>query len=104
MLSLKDRLSRLGFRQACKLLGPKGEKLIMAGGKLLGAAFAFTGEMFPKAEERPESDALANVFETRLSECLKRDENGELKMTITLHDESVLDNFARSLASVVGSR
>ena len=32
-LTLKDRLSRLTFTQACKLLGPEGSKLIMQGGK-----------------------------------------------------------------------
>lgn len=32
-LTLKDRLSRLTFTQACKLLGDNGNKLIMQGGK-----------------------------------------------------------------------
>ena len=32
-LTLKDRLSRLTFAQACKLLGPEGNRLIMRGGK-----------------------------------------------------------------------
>lgn len=32
-LSLKDRLSRLGFVEACKLLGPGGAKLIQQGAK-----------------------------------------------------------------------
>ncbi len=32
-LTLKDRLSRLTFNQACKLLGPEGNKLMMDGGK-----------------------------------------------------------------------
>jgi len=33
MVNLKDTLSHLSFRQACKLLGSRGEKLIMSGGK-----------------------------------------------------------------------
>ena len=33
MIHLKDKLSHLNFRQACKLLGPEGEKLIREGGK-----------------------------------------------------------------------
>ena len=33
MIHLKDKLSHLSFRQACKLLGPEGEKLIRWGGK-----------------------------------------------------------------------
>jgi len=32
-LTLADRLSRLSYRQACKLLGPQGEKLLLRGGK-----------------------------------------------------------------------
>jgi len=32
-LTLKDRLSRLTYTQACKLLGPEGSKFIMRGGK-----------------------------------------------------------------------
>jgi len=33
MITLKDKLSHLNYTQACKLLGPEGKKLIMAGGK-----------------------------------------------------------------------
>jgi len=33
MLSLKDRLSRLTYREACKFLGPEGGPLIRQGGK-----------------------------------------------------------------------
>ncbi len=33
MITLKDKLSHLNYTQACKLLGPEGKKLIMAGGR-----------------------------------------------------------------------
>ena len=33
MINLKDKLSHLKFRQACKLIGPQGEQLIRSGGK-----------------------------------------------------------------------
>ena len=32
-ITLKDRLSHLTYREACKLLGPEGEHLIREGGK-----------------------------------------------------------------------
>jgi len=80
------------------------EKVAVAGGQLLGAAFAFLGEMFPATEAGAENDALAEALKDRLAQCLDRDENGTLKMTITLPDEAVLDNLARSLARIVGSR
>ncbi|MFQ5486424.1 MAG: hypothetical protein ACE5DO_13975, partial [Desulfobacterales bacterium] len=33
MITLKDKLSRLSYTQACKLLGPRGKQLILVGGK-----------------------------------------------------------------------
>ena len=79
------------------------EKIASAGGQLLGAAFAFIGEMFPKEEGAEQTLRLAETFKNRLSECLEKDENGRLKMIITLPDESVLNNMAKSLAQILGS-
>ncbi len=79
------------------------EKIASAGGQLLGAAFAFIGEMFPKKEETEQTVQIAENLKRRLSECLERDENGRLKMTIALPDESVLNNLAKSLAQILGS-
>ena len=77
------------------------EKVARAGGQLLGAAFAFIGELFPEKEETEQTTELAKTFKERFSECLDKGEDGELKMTITLPDESVLDNLAKSLARVI---
>jgi len=79
------------------------ERMANAGGQFLGAAFAFIGEMFSKKEETEQSIQMAETFKNRLSECLDRDEKGHLKMTVTLPDESVLDNLAKSLAQILGS-
>ena len=38
-----------------------------------------------------------------LSECLEKGEDGQLRMTIALPDESILDNMAKSLAQILGS-
>ena len=79
------------------------EKIASAGGQLLGAAFAFIGEMFPKKEETQEASLMAEALKNRLAECMEKDENGRLKMIITLPDESVLNNMANSLAQILGS-
>lgn len=47
---------------------------------------------------------LAEVFQSRLSECLERSESGELKRTITFPDESVLNKLAKSLARMVSAQ
>jgi hypothetical protein len=79
------------------------ERIANAGGQLLGAAFAFMSEMFPRKEETEETLHLAESLKSRLADCLEKDENGRLKMTITLPDESVLNNLAKSLAQILGS-
>ena len=79
------------------------EKIASAGGQLLGAAFAFIGEMFPQREEKEQTLQLTETFRKRLSECLDKDDEGRLKMTITLPDEFILDNMAKSLAQILGS-
>jgi hypothetical protein len=79
------------------------ERVACAGGQLLGAAFAFIGEMLPKKEETEETLQMADSLKTRLSECLEKDDKGQLKMTITFPDESVLNNLAKSLAQIFGS-
>jgi hypothetical protein len=79
------------------------EKIASAGGQLLGAAFAFIEEMFPKKEETEETLHMAETLKNRLAECMEKDENGRLKMIITLPDESILNNMAKSLAQILGS-
>ena len=64
-LTLKDRLSRLTFTRACKLLGDEGR-----------------GQ--------------------HLADCVEPDEQGRLKLNITLPDASALDSLADSLARLLG--
>jgi superfamily II DNA/RNA helicase len=95
--SQKAEVEREAERQIRK------EKIAAAGGQLLGAAFAFIGEMFAQKEESPETVQMTGMLQKRLSECLEKDEDGRLRMTITLPDESVLTNMAKSLAWILGS-
>jgi len=97
-----DESQRAEVEREAERLARK-ERMANAGGQLLGAAFAFIGEMFSKKEETEQSIQMAETFKNRLSECLDRDEKGHLKMTITIPGESVLDNLAKSLAQILGS-
>ena len=69
-----------------------------AGGRLLGAAFSFLGELLPRGEETEQVRRMAGDLRSRLSECLETGEDGRLTMTVTLPDASALDDLARSLA------
>jgi hypothetical protein len=77
-------------------------KVAAAGGQLVGAAFAFIGEMFSEKEESEKITQLTGAFKEKLSECLEKTEGGKLEMTISLPDEAFLDNMAKSLAHMVG--
>jgi SNF2 family DNA or RNA helicase len=94
--SMKARVDR----QAADL--EQKERMSKAGGQLLGAAFAFISELFPEKEETDQMVRLAETFKQRLSECLEQGPDGELKMTVTLPGKDVIENFAKSLARVVG--
>ena len=78
------------------------EKVAAAGGQLLGAAFAFLGEMIPQREETDASRQAAAQFKRRFAECLEKDEEGRTKLTVTLPDGSALDALADSLARLLG--
>jgi hypothetical protein len=69
---------------------------------LVGAAFAFIGEMFADQSDDDGLEQLAGAFKTRLDDCMEKTADGRLNMTITLPDEAFLDTMARSLARMVG--
>jgi superfamily II DNA/RNA helicase len=79
------------------------EKVAMAGGRMIGAAFAFLGELFPEGTDSEQTIQAAETFKQKLSEGMEKGEDGRLKMTISFSDESALDNLAKSLARMVGS-
>ena len=78
------------------------ERVSTAGGQLLSAAFGFLGELIPQREETDESRQMADLFKSRFAECMEKDDQGRPKLTVTLPDESALDNLARSLAALLG--
>ena len=98
----EDESMRVQVEKEAEVLAKK-EKVAAAGGKLVGAAFAFIGEMFSVKEESVEMTQLAGAFKDKLSDCMEKTEEGTLKMTISLPDEAFLDNMARSLAQMVGA-
>jgi SNF2 family DNA or RNA helicase len=98
----EDESMRQQVEKEAEALARK-EKIAAAGGKLVGAAFAFIGEMFSTREESEETTRLAGAFKSKLSDCLEKADDGTLKMTISLPDEAFLDNMAKSLAQMVSA-
>ncbi len=96
----EDESMRNAVEEETQKLARK-RKIADAGGQLVGAAFAFIGEMFAEKEESEKITRLTGAFKEKLSECLEKTEDGKLEMTISLPDETFLDNMARSLAHMV---
>jgi SNF2 family DNA or RNA helicase len=80
----------------------KKEKIAAAGGQMVSAAFAFMGEMFAD-DDAAKVEQLAGAFKARLGDCMQKTEDGQLKMTITLPDETFLDNMARAMARMANA-
>jgi superfamily II DNA or RNA helicase len=95
--SMKERVE-----QEAQALARK-KKIAAAGGQLVGAAFAFIGEMFSGKDEIDETAQLAGAFKAKLSDCMEKEEDGSLIMTISIPDDTFLDNMARSLARMVSA-
>ena len=83
-------------REAAALV--KKEKMAAAGGRLVGAAFAFIGEMFSDGDDTGQMKTLTDTFTAKLNDCLEKNEDGSLKMTISLPDKDFVNNMAQSLA------
>ena len=96
-----DVSQRTEMEQEAERLARK-ERMASAGGQLLGAAFAFIGEIFSQQEKTEETPQLAETLKSQLSQCMEKDTEGRMKMTITFPDESVVDNLAKSLARILG--
>lgn len=95
--SMKERVEKEAETLA------KREKIAVAGGQLVGAAFSFIGEMFSGNDNSEEFVRLTNAFKTNLNDCMEKDDEGRLKMTIAIPDEAFLDNMAKSLAQMVSA-
>jgi superfamily II DNA or RNA helicase len=78
------------------------EKIAVAGGQLLQAAFAFLGEILPQTRETPDTLLMVDTFRSQLAQCLEKRTDGSVQMTITLPDETALNNLAKTLAGIAG--
>jgi len=96
----EDESMKARVEQEAQKLAKK-RKIAAAGGQLVGAAFAFVGEMFAGRDESDDLPQLAGAFKAKLEDCLERGDDGRLEMTISLPDEASVDNMARSLARMV---
>lgn len=73
------------------------ERLMAAAGQMLTAAFSFVNELVPAGAEAPAPAAIEGLHKS-LSECLTRDAQGRLQLTVMLPDAAALAPLAASMA------
>jgi len=74
------------------------EIIAQAGGRLLGAAFQFVGELLGGAAAPAATQPQAAQFRELLADCLQRREDGSFELTVSFPDKSIVD----SLAGILG--
>jgi len=80
------------------------EKVSIAAGELLAAAFGFVDELLPESRASgDESNRLSNAIRQRLDECLECDQDGRPKLTITFADSEAVARLSDSLARLLAS-
>ena len=84
-----------------KAVAERRERMSVAGGQLLASAFSFLAELAPPTANTEASRATATRVQEQLAACMEKDEQGRLRMTITLPDPAVLSTMAESLARLV---
>lgn len=80
------------------------EKVALAGGQLISAAFSFLGELLPPQKETQATRQMADAVKERFAECLEKDAEGRLKLTLTLPDATALDALGNTLARLLVAR
>lgn len=78
-------------------------RVAIAGGAMLGAAFQFLGELVGGAANGTPPETLVRDLRSRLDQCVEDDGEGRPRLTVTLPDRSALDGFAQTLARILAT-
>jgi superfamily II DNA or RNA helicase len=79
------------------------DRVAVAGGELLGAAFRFLDQLVSTPSAPPPPSQLVTTLRTRLSECVEEDAAGKPRLTVTLPDRAALDHLADTLARLLAA-
>lgn len=77
------------------------DRMSIAGGQLMASAIDFFNELIPAGPESEASRQLAVSLKQGLSQCVQRDDAGQVKLTFQLPDASILDKLADSLSRLL---
>lgn len=92
-------------REEERVTHARKERLSVAGGQLVSAAFSFLGEMLPKpaVAEAERTTALAGSIRASLGECFETAEDGRIHLAVTLPNTAAIDALATTLAALLNA-
>ncbi|MEI6212347.1 MAG: DEAD/DEAH box helicase, partial [bacterium] len=80
------------------------ERMSEAGGQLLASAFGFLAQLIPPPSDAAAERAVADRVKEQLTRCLEKDEQGRMRLTITLPDPALLATMSDALARLAACR
>jgi superfamily II DNA/RNA helicase len=96
-----DETVKQQSEQETRKLTEHRDRVAVAGGALLGAAFQFLGELVSQQESAAPPESLVANLRAGLESCIEEDADGKPKLTVTLPDRSALHNLAQTLAKLL---
>ena len=97
----EDRSSTQKVEKELEQFSVHRERVAAAGGEMLGAVFAFLGELVDDGAAAPPPKERVSEVRNRLAECSSEDQTGRQQLTFTLPDRQALDRLAVTLARLV---
>ncbi len=80
----------------------RGERIALAGGRLLDSALSFLGELVVTAPSSVDEGPMRAEVEAGLEECLSKDDQGRPTLTITLPDDAAIARLVSTLTQLMG--
>ncbi len=77
------------------------ERVAAAGGQLIQAAFQFLGELVPEPADPAAAGRMADLIQQQLSECVSQETDGQVKLTLTLADNTAMSGLVNSLVRLL---
>jgi len=77
------------------------QRLAQAGGQLLTSALEFFHQLVPDRPATPAAQQLAESLKQGLGTFVQRDDQGQVRLNLTLPDPTILDKLATSLARLL---
>jgi len=87
--------------RAAKDAGPRRERVAAAGGALVGAMVQFLGALATESSAATPPETMVEEVRKSLSECVEVDPSGKPKLTLTLPDQSAINDLAQALARLL---